>query len=139
MHRDVKPGNILIDAVSGLSEHVYLSDFGLSKGIMSSAGLTGTGQFLGTPDYAAPEQITGKRLDGRADQYALAWIRCSPARWPNPPMTGTRTAASSPLPCARRAPIRRAPVRPALARALALVSVRPPASMLIGNLPPPNR
>src|SRR6185437_12725847 len=74
VHRAVKPGNILIDSVAGLPDHVYLSDFGLSKGIMSSAGLTGTGQFLGTPDFAAPEQITGKRTDGRTDQYALACV-----------------------------------------------------------------
>jgi serine/threonine-protein kinase len=74
VHRDVKPGNILFDTVAGLPDHVYLSDFGLSKGMTSSAGLTGTGQFLGTPDFAAPEQIVGKRLDGRADQYALACV-----------------------------------------------------------------
>jgi serine/threonine protein kinase len=74
VHRDVKPGNILIDSVAGLPDHVYLSDFGLSKGIMSATALTGTGQFLGTPDFAAPEQITGKRIDGRTDQYSLACV-----------------------------------------------------------------
>lgn len=74
VHRDVKPGNILIDSVAGLADHVYLSDFGLSKGMMSSAGLTGTGQFLGTPDFAAPEQITGRRTDGHTDQYALGCV-----------------------------------------------------------------
>ena len=74
VHRDVKPGNILIDTVTGLPDHVYLSDFGLSKGMASSAGLTGTGQFLGTPGFAAPEQISGGRVDGRTDQYALACV-----------------------------------------------------------------
>lgn len=74
VHRDVKPSNILIDSVSGLPDHVYLSDFGLSKGMMSSARLTGTGHFLGTPDFAAPEQISGKRVDGHTDQYALACV-----------------------------------------------------------------
>ena len=73
LHRDVKPGNMLMDTAPGRPDHVYLSDFGLSKAATSvSAGLTGTGQFLGTLDYISPEQIAGKQADGRADQYALA-------------------------------------------------------------------
>jgi hypothetical protein len=73
LHRDVKPGNMLMDTAPGRPDHVYLSDFGLSKVATSvSAGLTGTGQFLGTLDYISPEQIAGKPADGRADQYALA-------------------------------------------------------------------
>jgi len=73
VHRDVKPGNILISAVPGSGEpdHVYLSDFGLSKPALSSAQLTLTGQFLGTLDYMAPEQVEGRAIDGRADLYAL--------------------------------------------------------------------
>jgi serine/threonine-protein kinase len=74
VHRDVKPANILVDARPGRPDHVYLSDFGLSKGALSSAGLTGSGQFLGTPDYSAPEQVSGRAVDGRADQYALACV-----------------------------------------------------------------
>jgi serine/threonine protein kinase len=73
LHRDVKPGNMLMDTAPGRPDHVYLSDFGLSKAATSvSAGLTGTGQFLGTLDYVSPEQIAGKPADGRADEYALA-------------------------------------------------------------------
>jgi len=74
VHRDVKPANVLVDAGPGRPDHVYLSDFGLSKGTLSAAGLTGSGLFLGTPDYSAPEQISGRRVDGRADQYALACV-----------------------------------------------------------------
>jgi hypothetical protein len=74
VHRDVKPGNVLVDSAPGRPEHVYLSDFGISKGAASSAGLTGTGQYLGTPDYTSPEQVRGLAVDGRADQYALACV-----------------------------------------------------------------
>jgi serine/threonine-protein kinase len=73
VHRDVKPGNILVDAREDRPDHVYLSDFGVAKAV-SSAGLTGSGFFVGTPDYAAPEQIRGRAVDGRADQYALACV-----------------------------------------------------------------
>jgi serine/threonine-protein kinase len=74
VHRDVKPANILVDERPGRAPHVYLSDFGVSKGALSSAGMTASGVFLGTPDYAAPEQIQGLAVDGRADQYALACL-----------------------------------------------------------------
>jgi serine/threonine-protein kinase len=73
VHRDVKPANILLAAPAGESDYVYLSDFGVSKEIRSTR-LTGTGQFLGTPDYAAPEQGRSVDLDGHADQYALACV-----------------------------------------------------------------
>lgn len=76
VHRDVKPGNMLLDVSSGLAgadltDHVYLTDFGISKQAQS-ARLTVTGQIVGTLDYAAPEQIEGRDVDGRTDLYSLA-------------------------------------------------------------------
>lgn len=76
VHRDVKPGNILIAGrTDTLSQaRVLLSDFGLSKRSDAPTQLTSTGQFLGTVDYVAPEQIQGADIDGRADLYALACV-----------------------------------------------------------------
>lgn len=75
IHRDVKPGNILVHERPGRPDHVYLSDFGLSKSAASSAvSLTGSDQYLGTPQYSSPEQVQEGTVDGRADQYALACV-----------------------------------------------------------------
>jgi serine/threonine protein kinase/tetratricopeptide (TPR) repeat protein len=69
VHRDVKPGNIILDA----SGHLILTDFGLAK-ITGGPSVTASGVGMGTPDYMAPEQIMGRPVDGRTDLYALGVI-----------------------------------------------------------------
>jgi YVTN family beta-propeller protein len=74
VHRDVKPGNVLLAVEDGAVTHAYLADFGLTKRVGGARGLTVSGQVLGTIDYVAPEQIEGGQVDGRADQYSLGCV-----------------------------------------------------------------
>jgi serine/threonine-protein kinase len=70
IHRDIKPSNMILTS----EDHVYLTDFGLSKRADSVSGLTVAAQLLGTIDYVAPEQIEGNEPDGRGDVYGLACV-----------------------------------------------------------------
>ncbi|MBA3476262.1 MAG: protein kinase, partial [Actinobacteria bacterium] len=69
VHRDVKPGNVLVDA----ADHCYLCDFGLTMQL-GAGGTTASGRLAGSLDYLAPEQIRQGRVEGRTDQYALACV-----------------------------------------------------------------
>jgi predicted Ser/Thr protein kinase len=73
IHRDVKPANILITGLQGKNTS-YLTDFGLTRNLSGSGQLTRTGQWIGTLDYVAPEQMAGDQIDARADIYALGCV-----------------------------------------------------------------
>jgi len=70
VHRDIKPSNAIVTS----DDHVYLTDFGLTKRAGSASGFTGAGKMLGTIDYVAPEQIEGGETDARGDVYGLACV-----------------------------------------------------------------
>ncbi len=69
IHRDIKPHNILIDERG----NCWLADFGISKILAASSGLTSKG-IIGTPEYMSPEQGIGKRVDERSDIYSLGVV-----------------------------------------------------------------
>jgi hypothetical protein len=73
VHRDVKPGNVIVEERRG-GEQAYLTDFGLTKQMDATSGVTATGRWVGTIDYAAPEQIRAGHVDARSDVYALGCV-----------------------------------------------------------------
>jgi serine/threonine-protein kinase len=107
IHRDLKPSNILLatgQAAYG-KDHAYLADFGLTKSVGSGSRLTITGSFLGTPGYIAPEQVSGRPVDHRADIYALTCVmfECLTGSVPYPRETEVAAIAAhltDPLPSA---------------------------------------
>jgi serine/threonine-protein kinase len=71
LHRDIKPANILLADSDAKGRRIMLADFGIARQVGDISGLTATNMVMGTTAYAAPEQLLGKDIDGRADQYAL--------------------------------------------------------------------
>jgi Protein kinase domain len=70
VHRDVKPANVLL----GADDHVFLTDFGLTKRLITDADETKTGELVGTLNYVAPEQVRGEPVEPRTDVYALGCV-----------------------------------------------------------------
>ncbi|NKB88414.1 MAG: protein kinase [Acidobacteria bacterium] len=90
VHRDVKPANVILCERGGLADFAKVVDFGIVKGMADDpeSGVTREGVFAGTPEYASPEQIRGREVDGRSDVYslgALAYYLLSGG----PPFTGS--------------------------------------------------
>lgn len=72
LHRDVKPGNILLANPVAGRRRILLADFGIARSMTDASQLTRTNMALGTVHYASPEQLRNQPLDGRTDQYSLA-------------------------------------------------------------------
>ena len=107
VHRDIKPANLLFD------EHgiVRVADFGLARALAEASWTEPAGAVVGTARYAAPEQVTGAPLDGRADLYSLAVVLVEAVTGTVPAIADTAigTLAARTHTPARRAARARAP------------------------------
>ena len=104
VHRDVKPANVLIGGPPG-AEHVYLSDFGLTRFEGQDTRLTTTGEWIGTVDFMSPEHLRGDRTDARSDVYALGCVLCAA-------LTGTAPFPRKTVPATLLAHLHDTPPRP---------------------------
>ena len=89
VHRDVKPANVLLDG----GDHVYLTDFGLTRLVAAETDLTEAGRWMGTVDFSSPEQLRGVRTDARSDVYALGCVLYAALAGEPPFARGTVPAA----------------------------------------------
>ena len=91
IHRDVRPGNVLLERDTG---RAFLTDFGLAAvrdtGSQSEARLTQTGEILGDPHYASPEQLRGEKVTAQADVYSLGVLGYEILTLSNPFGSGSR-------------------------------------------------
>jgi serine/threonine-protein kinase len=124
LHRDVKPANILLSESGSQERRIMLADFGIAGLVDDPSGLTATNMTVGTVAYAAPEQLMGAELDGRADQYALAATAFNlltgspPFQHSNPAVVISQHLSASPPAIGDRRP-GLAPLDPVFAKALA--------------------
>ena len=124
LHRDVKPANILLAHPESGDQRILLADFGIARWVNDISGLTATNMTVGTVSYAAPEQLMGGQLDGRADQYALAATAfhlltgSPPFQNSNPAVVISQHLSASPPAIGERRPELSA-LDPVLAKALA--------------------
>lgn len=128
LHRDVKPANILIANPDSPDRRIMLADFGIAGWVDDPSGLTATNMTVGTVSYAAPEQLMGNELDGRADQYALAATAfhlltgSPPFQHANPAVVISQHLSASPPAIGDRVP-ELTPLDPVFAKALDRKSV----------------
>jgi len=124
LHRDVKPANILLANLDSERWRALLADFGIARRVDDSSGLTETNMAVGTVAYAAPEQLMGQTLDGRADQYSLAATAFELLTGThmfldrNPAVVISRHVSAPPPPITERKP-ELSELEPVLAKALA--------------------
>ena len=143
LHRDVKPANIMLTDPDSGKQRILLGDFGIARRVDDSSNLTATNMTVGTVFYAAPEQLMGEDLDGRADQYALAATAfhllsgSPPFHHSNPTVVISQHLTASPPALADRRPELSA-LDPVLAKALSKDPegpVRPVRGLLAGAGP----
>lgn len=110
LHRDVKPANIMLTDPASGEQRILLGDFGIARRVDDTSNLTATNMTVGTVFYAAPEQLMGEQLDGRADQYALAATAfhlltgSPPFHHSNPTVVISQHLTAAPPPIAERKP-----------------------------------
>ncbi|HYD09976.1 MAG TPA: PASTA domain-containing protein [Acidimicrobiales bacterium] len=132
VHRDIKPANLLF----GEDGRLRIADFGLARALSEAAWSEPGGGLVGTARYAAPEQASGERVDGKADVYSLALVLVEAVTGEVPKLGGSALAtiklrADAPIPV----PDALGPLQPILQRALQPdPTARPDAAELTQSL-----